>query len=220
MAAIWTGGFPPARSAPHDAPTAGRGREQARPVRDVLLRCASDRSDPATLAIAGVLASAFERDGETLLPLPGLRADDTRRLMSHWFPGADRALGLDWRRLDHARRSEPRADEIEDVAALLVESAARHRGADPVRWLAHAMACACLGGNHLWQDLQLPSRQELSTLLQDWFPALAARNTRNMKWKKFFYKQLCERADLRICKSPSCEVCSDHAVCFGPEEAA
>jgi nitrogen fixation protein NifQ len=50
-----------------------------------------------------------------------------------------------------------------------------------------------------------------------WFPALVARNAGDMKWKKFLYRQLCEREQLLICKSPSCSVCSDLPVCFGPE---
>jgi nitrogen fixation protein NifQ len=39
-----------------------------------------------------------------------------------------------------------------------------------------------------------------------------------MKWKKFFYRQLCERAGVPICKSPHCAECCDRALCFGPEE--
>ncbi len=183
---------------------------------DLLLGHATDPTDPATLAVAGTLAAAFERHGVARLPLPGLDAAATRALMAHWFPGADRALGIDWGR--SAIATHRRADEIEDVANLLAEDASPHRPALAASWLAHVVACGCLGSDHLWQDLRLRSRQDLSDLLSCWFPALAARNTRNMKWKKFFYKQLCERAELRICKSPSCEVCTDYAVCFGPEE--
>jgi nitrogen fixation protein NifQ len=39
-----------------------------------------------------------------------------------------------------------------------------------------------------------------------------------MRWKKFFYRQLCEQADVLICKSPSCGVCCDYASCFGAED--
>jgi nitrogen fixation protein NifQ len=50
------------------------------------------------------------------------------------------------------------------------------------------------------------------------FPSLAARNDKNMKWKKFFYKQLCDAEGIYVCRSPSCEVCVDYAQCFAPEE--
>lgn len=191
---------------------------RAAALHEVLLHAAADRSDPATQAVAGVLAGAFARHGFGLLPLPGLDAEQTRKLLEHWFRGADRKLGLQWLQLASAARAEPRLDEVDDVAALLVDTADPQRDADAVRWLAHVVAVACLGERHLWQDLLLPSRKELSLLLETWFPMLAARNVHNMKWKKFFYKQLCERAELMICKSPSCAACTDYAVCFGPED--
>ena len=106
-----------------------------------------------------------------------------------------------------------RADEVDDVRALLLEFA--HGEAAP--WLASAVAVACLGDNHLWQDLGLPSRAVLSQLLGRYFPVLVARNRGDMKWKKFLYKELCDRAQV-VCRAPSCAVCSDYAFCFGPEE--
>ncbi len=42
-------------------------------------------------------------------------------------------------------------------------------------------------------------------------------NSANMKWKKFPYKALCEKMEVRTCRSPGCGVCSDQANCFGPE---
>ncbi len=194
---------------------AGSTREA---VRSVLMRRAVET--PAVQAAAGVLATAFATHGTRLLPLSGLSASATRRLMARWFPGADALLGLDWQQLAQAHRAEPRHDEIEDLMALLLDHGSPAAGSsDEVRWVAHALSQASLGDNHLWQDLHLPSRRELSQLMTHWFPRLAVRNDRDMKWKKFLYKQLCERAELSICRAPSCSVCSDHAHCFGPEDA-
>lgn len=118
-----------------------------------------------------------------------------------------------------ARRAT-RDDEVDDVRSLLIAFADPLAGsAADIAEVAETVAIACLGDNHLWQDLQLPSRAELSTLMAYWFPALKARNHRDMKWKKFLYKQLCERAEIQVCKAPSCAVCSDQPVCFGPETA-
>ncbi len=50
------------------------------------------------------------------------------------------------------------------------------------------------------------------------FPDLVARNSKDMKWKKFLYKQLCEAEGLYVCRAPSCEVCKDYQQCFGPED--
>lgn len=117
------------------------------------------------------------------------------------------------------RRQALRGDEIEEVVGLLLDHVDETAGSAADRAeVAGIVALACLGDNHLWQDLQLAHRGELGALLWRWFPRLAARNTGDMKWKKFFYKQLCERAEIHACRAPSCAVCSDHAHCFGPEE--
>lgn len=126
---------------------------------------------------------------------------------------------LDWAALEGRMRS--RKDEIDDLMALLLEHADEATGPQSApHHIAWLIACASLGDGHLWQDMGLPSRDALSHLIQRWFPALSARNVDNMKWKKFFYRQLCLREDILICKSPSCAVCSDQALCFGPEDAA
>lgn len=111
-----------------------------------------------------------------------------------------------------------RDDEVDDLVALLLEHARPAAGsAQAARDLALTIALACLGRQHLWQDLGLASRAELSALMRHWFPALVDKNRHDMKWKKFLYKQLCERADLYICRAPTCAECSDHVLCFGPE---
>lgn len=116
-----------------------------------------------------------------------------------------------------ARRAT-RDDEVQDVAGLLQEHADTTAGTTAeIAHMAETIAVACLGDNHLWQDLQLANRAELSALMKHWFPTLVARNVGDMKWKKFLYKQLCEREEVFVCKAPSCAVCSDHSVCFGPE---
>jgi len=85
-------------------------------------------------------------------------------------------------------------------------------------WLIAIIVAACLGSDHLWQDLGLWSRKELSEMLNHNFPEMAARNNKDMKWKKFIYKQLCEAEGLYVCRAPSCEVCQDYSNCFGAEE--
>lgn len=107
-----------------------------------------------------------------------------------------------------------RDDEYEELLALL-----RDHAAGPGRGpLAAAVARGCLGDNHLWQDLGLADRQTLSALLGEHFPRLFARNTGNMRWKKFFYLQLCQQAEIRACRAPSCGVCAHLGECFGSED--
>lgn len=83
--------------------------------------------------------------------------------------------------------------------------------------MAVILATGCMGAEHLWQDLGLPSRRELSQLIAANFPALAHANSRDMKWKKFLYRELCQHEGIYVCASPSCEACSDLPLCFGPE---
>ena len=124
----------------------------------------------------------------------------------------------DWDAL--APRMQGRRDEITDLMELLREHADPAAGAAAdSHAIAWAIACASLGDRHLWQDLGLASRGDLSALIGHWFPGLAAGNSHDMKWKKFFYRQLCQREGLSACRAPSCAACGEHAACFGPEEA-
>lgn len=106
--------------------------------------------------------------------------------------------------------------EKQDLEGLLRRHAAK---SDPeTECIIALVVAACLGSDHLWQDLGLWSRQELSAMIAHNFPQLKERNSKDMKWKKFLYKQLCEAEGLYVCRAPSCEVCQDHQQCFGPED--
>jgi nitrogen fixation protein NifQ len=84
--------------------------------------------------------------------------------------------------------------------------------------MAEVVTNACMANDHLWQDLGLWSREYLSQLMRQNFPSLAAKNVHDMKWKKFLYKQLCDKEGISVCRSPSCEYCVDYLNCFGPED--
>ena len=105
--------------------------------------------------------------------------------------------------------------ELEDLLHLLLEYRAGVHESEV--WLAHVVAYSCCGRNHLWQDLGLANRDELSTLMTVAFPALAALNVGDMKWKKFIYRHYCSREGIYVCPAPSCSECADHAKCFAPE---
>ncbi|QFY41471.1 nitrogen fixation protein NifQ [Candidatus Methylospira mobilis] len=107
--------------------------------------------------------------------------------------------------------------ERDDLKRLMMQSSA-YPGRAETAWMAGILIAGCLGSDHLWQDLGLWNRSDLSGLVRYNFPELAAKNTRDMKWKKFIYKQLCEAEGVYVCRAPSCDVCIDHAGCFGPEE--
>lgn len=109
-----------------------------------------------------------------------------------------------------------RDDERDDVFQLLHGHCVGLSESES--WMAKIVAMACQGQDHLWQDLGLWSRNQLSELMARNFPVLAAKNDKNMKWKKFLYKQLCITEGIYTCRAPSCEVCTDYDNCFGSEE--
>lgn len=158
-------------------------------------------SDTVTLALEGV----FARFG-----LYGINDAEMSRLCAKHFP-YNRAISGNARSACFSGRGE----EIDDVLQLLLDH--RRDDSEETRWLAHAIATACLGSNHLYQDMGFANRAVLSDLLKQHFTTLFEKNTGNMKWKKFFYKQLCDRAEINVCKAPSCGVCNDYKTCFGPE---
>jgi nitrogen fixation protein NifQ len=132
-------------------------------------------------------------------------------LLAHHFPGLRLETSpCPGRPLDPARNDERR----ELVELLLMDKA----GDSPSEvWMAHVIAAGCMASDHLWQDLGLWQRADLTALMRRNFPALAARNVKDMKWKRFLYKQLCEAEGIYACRAPSCEVCTDYHACFGPE---
>ncbi len=151
--------------------------------------------------------------GESVLPARmGLSRHSYRAMFAMHFPY------VQWHE-DPAHQGEidmDRLPERNDLIQLMLEARA---GVDETeQWLTEIIAAACLGMDHLWQDMGLWSRKELSDLLQRNFPALAVRNDRDMKWKKFLYKQLCDQQGIYVCRAPSCDVCAEYYVCFGPED--
>jgi nitrogen fixation protein NifQ len=153
--------------------------------------------------------------GDSLLPdYLGLECHDFFALKNHYF--ADYPLpehAPSGKQLDFARMLER-----QDLINLLKNNS--RPDLIETDWIIGLLVAGCLGNDHLWHDLGLWSRAQLTALLHYNFPKLAARNTHDMKWKKFLYKQLCEADGLYLCRAPSCSVCVDHPLCYGSEELA
>ena len=164
--------------------------------------------DLATLAFAGVIGQSLQTSRQPLIR--GLSETCFQRLLKAYFSGVAYLNG------DSAQSSATVYDEFDELVELLLEHRATSK--EQETWLAYAIASAAMGEKHLWQDMGLPSRKILSDLLHAHFPILAAQNTGDMKWKKFFYRQLCARAGVPICKSPHCADCCDYRICFGAED--
>jgi nitrogen fixation protein NifQ len=141
----------------------------------------------------------------------GLSPAAFRCLMVHHFRGEGAESFSPWAR----GLPEGRLDEVDDLVRLMLIDRA---GDSPSEvWMAHIVAAGCLAADHLWRDLGLWSRDDLTALMRRNFPALTTLNVNDMKWKRFLYKRLCEAEGIQTCRAPSCEICTDHHACFGPE---
>lgn len=163
-----------------------------------------DRHVLACNLAAGVM------EGGLLLEKVGLSSDELAALLKQNFPsvrikGDDLLLG--------SKRDDN--DEVKMVRDLLL--AQRSSEGDTGRWLAAMIARRVMEPNHLWADLGLRDRGELSRVLNRHFRPLARRNVNNMRWKRFFYRTLCEDEGLILCTTPVCTECNDFNHCFGDE---
>ncbi len=185
-----------------------------------LERIATMETAPEGLSNSAIFQMVLtsQRKGLTCLPYRlGMEASDYLAFYSHYRTQfsilSDREIAKDDLR---QTLMEMRIDEYRDIRELLIANR-RSRGTSEL-WMASIVAAGCLGGDHLWRDMGLVNRKVLSDLLVANFPNLAQRNSQDMKWKKFFYKQLCEQQGSYVCRAPSCGHCAAYSDCFGPEE--
>lgn len=163
-----------------------------------------DRHVLACILAAGVT------EGGLLFENVGLSSDELAALLEQNFPSA-RIKGDDL--LLGSERDDN--DEVTMVRDLLL--ARRSTEGDTGRWLAAMIARRVMEPNHLWADLGLRNRGELLRVLNRHFAPLARRNVKNMRWKRFFYRTLCEDEGLILCTTPVCTECNDFNHCFGDE---
>jgi len=197
-------------------PAFGGADESASPVAAIYRVLTGQQSAAADIAddqdfdrhvLASILAVALSEPG-SLAERSGLSLGDLAGLARHFFP---RLLEL---------ALLPSLDAVEDEEVAMVRDLLlAHRSSDGEvgRWLATLVARRAMEPNHLWEDLGLRERPELTRLLTRHFETLASANTKNMKWKRFFYRKLCEDDGIVMCSTPVCTRCQDFANCFGDE---
>lgn len=113
------------------------------------------------------------------------------------------------------------ARDIPPLLPQLVALLWSFRATDAVvtRVMAGAVACACFGSRHLWEDLGLVSRSEATVLIERHFPQLARGNVRDLKWKHFLFERLGEYLKLPDLYPPGCPGCDEFSVCFPGRQA-
>lgn len=171
----------------------------------------SARQEPNDHALASMLANHWRGFGAMPERL-GLDPRMFGRMIEHHFPGAAWPDGA----LKEWQWDAEAMPEYDELKALLTDEQASHLRGQP--WWIELLIIGCAGHGHLWEDLGLFSRHDLNMLMRVNFPELAARNDRDMKWKKFIYKQLCDREGIVACPAPTCDQCAQFSECFAPEE--
>lgn len=139
----------------------------------------------------------------------GLDSGALAQLVGRMFPGASGAMLPAC-----GRQPELAADEASLIDLLIV---CRSGPGDWTAILAAMIARRAQRPNHLWQDLGLRNRGELSRLMLRHFAPLARRNSKDMKWKKFLYRTICRDNSYSLCAAPCCSECHDFDLCFGEE---
>lgn len=159
--------------------------------------------------LASILAVAAMEGGE-VAARAGLANNDLIRLIEQQFPRAT-AVVASW----CAQAEAPEDEETAMVRDLLLAN--RSNENEISRWLSAMVARRAMEPNHLWEDLGLRDREELTRLLDRHFYPIACKNTKNMKWKRFFYRSMCEDDGFVMCSTPVCTQCADFHRCYGDE---
>ncbi len=170
----------------------------------------SDEFDAHVAAsILAISCSEADAHAQPQTAAAGLTAAQFGALVAEFFPKA-----AAWRLFALSESVERTADEA--CLLDLLEHCTTAR--EPFQALLAAMiARRAQRPNHLWQDLGLNHRGELSQLMMRHFKPLASRNTQDMKWKKFLYRLICADAGYTLCTAPCCADCDDFEQCFAEE---
>ncbi len=79
--------------------------------------------------------------------------------------------------------------EYDAIYGLLMEAASPLDAEAPC--VAAWVADSALKDGHLYAAMGLTDRSEVRALMERHFPAIAAGNDRDMRWKKYLYKRMC-----------------------------
>ncbi|RKE38760.1 nitrogen fixation protein NifQ [Paraburkholderia sp. BL23I1N1] len=172
------------------------------------LAVATDAASPDTRLFAKLIAA---RDVRNELALLGLPQQAWRALLGRHFVHA--ALPVRLSALPRIDTNEHTAF-VETLRALLLAHSSTTVNADDTRCLASIIAHACLRPDHLWRDLGLAGREEVTWMLTRYFPTLVELNVDNLRWKKFLAQQRALSLGLQPGPAPGCPGCEDYGHCF------
>ncbi|HKT99329.1 MAG TPA: nitrogen fixation protein NifQ [Paraburkholderia sp.] len=103
---------------------------------------------------------------------------------------------------------------VASMREFLFGLAAPDVDAADARCLATILAHACLRPDHLWRDLGLAGRDDVTQMLTRFFPEVVARNREGLRWKKLLARELAWATGGVPGPAPGCPGCEDFGFCF------
>ncbi|MGU7782221.1 nitrogen fixation protein NifQ [Burkholderia sp. PU8-34] len=194
-------------AAPSDQSVAAQACERHRRA---LLAGAGDAGSPDAILFAALIAA---RAGRGELAWLGLSRAQVAALLARHFP---RSVFAAVTTTPIAIADHAHADFVATLHALLLRDVSRAVREDDADCVASIIAYACLRPDHLWRDLGLDGREAVTGMLERYFPALAARNVHNLRWKKFLAREVARSLGVAPAPAPGCPGCEDYTVCFPP----
>ena len=162
---------------------------------------------PDAWLFARLIAAREVCDDLTLL---GVSQPQLRALFERYFPRVEPprlAIATRLKSADHA-------EFVDALYKLLLAHVAATVHSDDARCLAAIIAHACLRPDHLWRDLGLNGRDDVTQMLARYFPTLVARNVDGLRWKKFLARELALSIGDTPGPAPGCPGCEEFRFCF------
>ncbi|EDT00144.1 NifQ family protein [Burkholderia ambifaria IOP40-10] len=183
-----------------------------RRVLQSLLSAAADAACPDARLFGALVAARACRNELALLGLSPARLSG---LLARQFP---RLRATDAAALVPTEAIAPlpaaHTQFVATLHALLMRDVHPAVARDDADCVAAIIAHACLRPDHLWRDLGLDERNAVSGMLDRYFPALAARNVAQLRWKKFLAQEVAASLCRTPGPAPGCPGCEDFRFCF------
>ncbi|MFC0402023.1 nitrogen fixation protein NifQ [Paraburkholderia rhizosphaerae] len=177
-----------------------------------LLDYAVSRTRPDTVTFARLIGAKLASGELTHLGLP---RDTLGALGIRHFPEAVHIGALPLEAFPEHPAATQHQPFVDDLRKLLL----RHErppiaNAIDAWCLATIIANACLRPDHLWKDLGLDGRDDVTEILTRHYPKLVARNVDGLRWKRFLAQQVALDKGRTPGPAPGCPGCEDFDFCF------
>lgn len=172
-----------------------------------LLAHAAAPDDPDTRLFARLVSHAASSEPPIEI---GLDIHDVAALLTHFFPRMPAPMQ---RQLTERIAGRSSNDPFTARTHALLQ-AHRSDNGDTSRWLSGILVQACLRPDHLWRDLGLNGRDDVTALLARHFPTLAAGNVHQWRWKKYLAYAAADLAGAPRSPAPGCPGCEERSHCY------